>query len=270
MQPEGRYLPEGNRVGVLTAAVLLAYALTRLINTPGLTLTLQLPGFYFAYPLTLSTAMTIMATGLTATGMNWLLHSHPSLQGNTIEHWLLPTLTTFIIGVSLGVLPLGTLWWIGLFISAGILVLIFIAEYASVDTGAPAYAIASAALIALSYALFLMLVIALRAAGTRLFLIAPAIFIAAGLVALRTLHLRLSGRWEFPWALGIALACAQIAAGVHYWLISPLQFGLILLGPLYALITLASNLSEDVPWRRAALEPGMLLAAAWITAIIIH
>ena len=119
MQQEGRYLPDGNRVGVLTAAVLLAYALTRLINTPGLTLTMQLPGFYFAYPLTLSTAMTVMATGLTATGMNWLLHSHPSLQGNTIEHWLLPTLTAFIIGVSLNVLPFGTLWWIGLFISAG-------------------------------------------------------------------------------------------------------------------------------------------------------
>ena len=270
MQQEERYLPDGNRVGVLTAAVLLAYALTRLINTPGFTLTLQLPGFYFAYPLTLSAAMTVMATGLTATGMNWLLLSHPSLQGDTIEHWLLPTLTTFIIGVSLGVLPFGTLWWIGLFIGAGILVSIFVAEYASVDTGAPTYALASAALIALSYALFLMLIIALRAAGTRLFLIAPAVFIAAGLVTLRTLHLRLNGRWEFSWTLGIALACTQTAAGVHYWPISPLQFGLILLGPLYALITLASNLSEDVPLRRAALEPGMLLAAAWIAAIIIH
>src|SRR5271157_1129156 len=233
MQQEGRYLPDGNRVGVLTATVLLAYALTRLINTPGFTLTLQLPGFYFAYPLTLNAA-----------GMNWLLHSHPSLQGNTIEHWLLPTLTAFIIGVSLNVLPFGTLWWIGLAISAGTLISIFIAEYVSVDGGAPTYALASAALIALSYALFLMLIIALRTAGTRLFLIAPAVFIAAGLVSLRTLHLRLSGRWEFPWAIGIALTCTQIAAGVHYWPISPLQFGLILLGPLYALTALASNLDR--------------------------
>ena len=270
MQQEERYLPDGNRVGILTAAVLLAYALTRLINTPGFTLTLQLPGFYFAYPLTLSAAMTVMATGLTATGMNWLLHSHPALQGSAIEHWLLPTLTAFIISVSLNVLPFGTLWWIGLFISAGILVSIFIAEYTSVDTGAPTYALASAALIALSYALFFMLIITLRAAGTRLFLIAPAVFIAAGLVTLRSLHLRLSGRWEFPWAIGIALACTQIAAGVHYWPISPLQFGMILLGPLYALTALASNLSEDVPVQRAMLEPGVFLGAAWIAAIFIH
>ena len=270
MQQEERHLPDRNRVGMLTAAVLLAYALTRLINAPGYTLTLQLPGFYFAYPLTLSTAMTLMATGLTATGMNWLLHSHPSLHGNPIEHWLLPTLTAFIIGVSLNVLQFGTLWWIGLAVSAGILVSIFIAEYISVDTGVPMYALASSVLIALSYALFLMLIIALRTVDTRLFLIVPAIFIATGLVTLRTLHLRLSSQWEFPWAIGIALACTEIAAGIHYWPISPLQFGLIVLGPLYALTTLASNLSEDVPLRRAALEPGMLLAAAWIAAMIIH
>jgi hypothetical protein len=270
MQQNERYLPDQDRVGTLTAAVLLAYALARLINTPGFTLTLQLPGFYFAYPLTLGAAMIVIATGLTATGMNWLLYSHPSLRGNTVEHWLLPTLTTFIIGVSLNVLPFGTLWWIGLAISGGILVLVFIAEYVTVDGDAPIYALASAALIAISYALFLMLVLALRAAGTRLFLIVPAIFIVAGLVALRTLHLRLSSHWEFPWAIGIALACTQIAAGVHYWPISPLQFGLILLGPLYAFTVLAFNLNEEIPLRRAVLEPGMLLAAAWIAAMIIR
>jgi hypothetical protein len=270
MPQEEHYLPDGNRVGVLTAAVLLAYALARLINAPGFTLTLQLPGFYFAYPLTLSAVMILMATGLTATGMNWLLHNHPSRPGNVIEHWLLPTLTAFIIGISLNILPFGTLWWIGLAISTGILVSVFAAEYICVDTGAPAYALASAGLSALSYALLLMLVIGLRAVGTRLFLIAPAVFIATGLVALRTLHLRLSHHWEFPWAIGIALACTQIAAGLHYWPISPLQFGLILLGPLYALTALASNLNEDIPPRRAVLEPGIVLAAAWIAAAIIH
>jgi hypothetical protein len=266
MQEEERYLPDGNRLGILTAAVLLAYALTRLINVPGFTLTLQLPGFYFAYPLTLSAVMILMATGLTATGMNWLLHTHPALQGNTLEHGLLPTLTAFIIGISLNILPFDTLWWIGLVIGAGILVSVFTAEYISMDTGAPLYAFASAGLTALSYALLLMLVIALRAVGTRLFIIAPAIFIAAGLVTLRTLHLRMSNHWDFPWAIGIALVCTQITAGVHYWPLSPLQFGLILLGPLYALITLASNLSEEIPLRRAAVEPIIILAAAWIAA----
>ena len=238
MQQEGRYLPDGNHVGVLTAAVLLAYALTRLINTPGFTLTLQLPGFYFAYPLTLSAAMTVMATGLTATGMNWLLHSHPSLQGNTIEHWLLPTLTAFIIGASLDVLPFGTLWWIGLAFSAEILVSIFIAEYVSMNTDAPIYAFASAALTALSYALFLMLVIALRAADTASFSLrrlfssppdwSPCVRFTFVLAVTGNSHGRLASPWPPPRS---RLVCITGRS-------SPLQFGLILLGPLYALTLL--------------------------------
>jgi hypothetical protein len=272
MQEQQRYLPDANRVGVFAAVVLLTYALDHLVRVPGVTLTLRLPGFYFAYPLTLSTAMTLMASGLTATGMEWLLQSHPSLQKNqpTIEHWLLPTLTAFILGILLDILPAGSAWWIGFALSASILISVFLAEYVAVDPGAPNYPLASAGLTALSYALFFLLAIALRTAGARLFLMIPAIFIASGLVSLRTLHLRLSGRWEFPWSIGIGIVCAQIAGGLHYWPLSPVQFGLVLMGPLYALTTLTYSLSEDIPVRRALVEPGIILAFAWGTAVFIH
>ncbi|MBI3338673.1 MAG: hypothetical protein HY022_00870 [Chloroflexi bacterium] len=271
MQEQQRYFPDANRVGVLAAVVLLTYALNRLVKAPGVTLTLDLPGFYFAYPLTLSTAMTLMASGLTATGMDWLLRGHPSLQGRrTIEHWLLPTLTAFILGILLDILPVGLSWWIGFALSAGILISVYLAEYITVDPGASAYPVASAGLAALSYALFFLLVIAFRTAGARLFVIIPGIFLAAGLVSLRTLHLRLSGRWEYPWAIGIGIVSAQIAGGLHYWPLSPVQFGLILLGPLYALTTLAYSIGEDIPVRRALAEPGIILALSWGTAIFLR
>lgn len=271
MQEQRRYLPDSNRFGVLTASVLLTYALTRLVNAPGLTLSLQLPGFYFAYPVTLGTAMTLMAAGLTATGMDWLLRGHASLQSQrTMEHWLLPTLTAFITGVVLDILPSGAAWWIGFALGAGLLTAVFLAEYVAVDPGAPSYALASAGLTALSYALFLLFVIALHIAGVRLFLVVPAVFLAAGLVALRTLHLRLSARWEFPWAIGIGLVSAQLEASLHYWPVLPLQVGLILMGPLYALTTLAYSLHEDVPLRSAVIEPGIILAVLWIAAIFIR
>src|SRR5215467_5745177 len=159
MQTQFRYLPDANRVGVLAATVLLTYALTRLVNAPGFTVAMQLPGFYFAYPLNLGTAMTLMAAGLTATGMDWLLRSHATLQGRrTIEHWLLPMLTAFIVGVVLDILPAGLLWWAGFAFGAAILVAVILAEYVAVDPGAPTYALASAGLTALSYALFLIFV----------------------------------------------------------------------------------------------------------------
>ncbi len=271
MQNKERYLPDANRVSVVAAVVLLTYALTRLVNAPAFTVTLQLPGFYFSYPLSMGTAMTLMAAGLTASGMDWLLREHPSLQSERpIEHWLLPALTAFIIGVLLNILPSGSVWWIGFGLSAAILVLVILAEYIAVDPGAPSYAIASAGLTALSYALFLLFVIALRLAGARLFIIVPAIFLAAGLVTLRTLHLRLGGKWNFPWGIGVGFISAQLAASLHYWPLSSLQFALILLGPLYALTALAYRLNEDIPMRNAITEPGIILGALWVAAIFLH
>ncbi len=270
MRSAGRYLPDPNRVGVLSAAVLLTYALTRLVSSPGLTLAIQLPGFYLSYPLTLGTAMTVMAAGLTASGMDWLLRSHPAFHGSrTLEHWLLPALTAFIIGVLLDSLPSGTVWWAGLAIGGGLLITVFLAEYVAVDPGGPTYAIAAAGLIALSYTLFLLFVIALQIAGARLFLSLPAISLSAGLVTLRTLHLRL-GRWDFAWAVGVSLVVAQLAAGLHYWPLMPLQSGLILLGPLYGLSALAYSLSQDVPLRSAFAEPAIILGGLWAAAVFLR
>lgn len=266
-----RYLPDANRVGVLTATVLLAYALSRLIQTPEFTFELQLPGFYVSYPLSLDTVMVVMATGLTATGMNWLLRSHPSLgKKSTVEHWLLPTLATFIIGIPLTILLPDNAWWGGFVIGGSLLVLVFLAEYIVVEPSAPNYAIATAGLTALSFAVYLILTTALRFSGARLFLLAPAIFVAAGLVSLRTLHLRVGQKWEFNWALGIALVCTQIGAGLHYWPVSPVQFGLALLGPLYALSSLTSNLLEGIPLRRAMIEPLIALGLSWGAAFVIR
>jgi len=268
---ETRYLPNTNQVGVLTAAVLLAFALAHLIKTPEFTLELQLPGFYFAYPISLNTIMVVLSAGLTATGMDWLLRFHPSLgKSPTIEYWALPTLATFIIGIPLTILPPGTIWWLGFAVSGLLLVLVFQAEYIVVEPSAPQYAIATAGLTALSFAIYLILTTALRFSGARLFLVAPALFVAAGLVSLRTLHLRVSQKWEVNWALGIALVCTQIGAALHYWPISPVQFGLALLGPLYALSNLTTSVLEGIPLRRAMTEPLIALILAWGMAFLLR
>jgi hypothetical protein len=268
---EQRYLPDADRISVLTAMVMLAYALTRLILAPQFTLELQLPGLYFAYPFNLNMLISLLAAGLTATGMDWLLRSHPSLRGKrTVEHWFLPTLTSFVIGVPLSLLPSGPVWWIGFGIGGILLVLVFLAEYVVVEPADLLYPLATAGLTALSYALYLILAVALRYGGTRLMLVIPALFPAAILVSLRTLHLRLGGRWEFAWSAGIALVCIQLAAGLHYWPLTPMKSGLILVGPLYALTDLAAGLREGAPLRRAAIAPAVILALAWVGSIWVH
>jgi len=259
-----KYLPDINRLGVVSAIVLLTFALTNVIQTPQLTFELQLPGFYFATPFSLNTIMILLAAGLTATGMDWLLRGHPSL-GNrpTIEFWLLPTLSTLIIGLPLWVLPKDLTWWLGFLIGGLLLILIFVSEYIVVEPSAPYYAVATTGLTALSYAIFLILTLTLRYSSARLFLLGPVMFIAAGLVSLRVLHLRLTGRWAFAWAGGIALICTQFGSSLHYWPLSPSQYGFALLGPLYAISNFAGNLLEDVPLNRAVIEPILALILAW-------
>jgi hypothetical protein len=264
------YLPDANRIGLVTSTILLAFVLTRIIPSPEFSLELQLPGFFLDLPLTISTVMNLLTAGLAATGMDWLLRGHPSLKGRgTFQWWFLPTLTTFVISVPLSILPDGRAWWIGFAISGAFLFFVFLAEYIVVDADTPYYAASMAGLTAISYTLFFILSVALRSSGARLYLLVPALFIASSLASLRILHLRLSG-WEYAWAIGIGLVCIQLAAGLHYWPLSPIQFGLMLVGPVYALVNLAVNLGENIPPRRAVLEPAIVSALCWGLAILIR
>lgn len=271
MTEQEKYLPNSNRVGLLTSTVLLAFALTRIIPSPEFNLELQLPGFLFKLPFNITIILSLLTAGLTATGMDWLLRGHPSLNGrSTFQWWLLPTLTTFVISVPLSILPDGAAWWVGFAISGVFIFFVFIAEYVSVDADAPYYTLSMIGLTAISYTLFFILSVALRTSEARLFLIVPGLFVAATLASLRILHLRLSGKWEFVWALGIGLVCIQLAAGFYYWPLSPIQFGLLLIGPLYGLANLAINLGENIPARRAMLEPAIVITLCWGLAVFIR
>jgi hypothetical protein len=79
-------------------------------------------------------------------------------------------------------------------------------------------------------------------------------------VALRTLHLRLNERWETPWAIGIAIIIVQLGAALYYMPLTPVRFGLALIGPLYTLTALAVSLVDGQPFRQAIVEPMVMLA----------
>jgi hypothetical protein len=261
---EHRHLPDSNRLSVLTAVILLAYALTRLIALPPFGIQASLLGVEMAFQISSSAVVSFLVAGLTATGMDWLLRSHPHLEKkNTLEYWIRPALTAWIIGISIFSLSDSTLWWLAFLVGGVFLVLICVAEYVAVDPDDSRYGLAVASLTGLSFVLLLVLITALRAVGMRLIVFLPPMFLAVWLVSMRTLHLRLGGRWEFYWSLGIAFVVVQLAAPLHYWQISPLQFGLLLLGPAYALTSLAANLSEAQPFRRAMTEPLIALAIVW-------
>jgi len=264
-----RNLPDLNRLSVLAAAILLAYALARFIDIPPRSIEFQLLGIYLPIELNTYTLVAFLVAGLTATGADWLLRDHPHLrQKYPVEHWLLPALTAWVIGLPLFQLPLGLSWWLGIFLGAILLMLILVAEYITVDPNDLRHPIAAAGLTALSFSLFLMLAIAIRFAGWRLVLVLPALTLASWLVSLRTLHLRLKGTWAFVQAGLVALISAQIVAALHYMPLSPLTFGFILIAPVYALTSLMANLIENIPIRRAIIEPALIFTLLLFTAVL--
>lgn len=265
---KSRNLPDVDRLSVLAATILLAYALARFIDFPAREFEFSFIGIYLPIEINANTIVSLLVAGLTAAGADWMLRDHPSLgKQNPLEHWLLPALTAWVIGFPLSQLPLGLLWWAGFALGGVLLVLVLVAEYIAVDQNDIRQPVAAAGLTALSFALYLMLAIAMRYSGERLILVLPALTIAAWLVSLRTLHLRLRGKWALIQAGVIALCSAQITAALHYLPLSPVSFGLLLLAPTYSLTSLIANLAEDEPVRQAVIEPLLVLSILLIAAI---
>ncbi|MFU8773068.1 MAG: hypothetical protein ACNA8H_11685 [Anaerolineales bacterium] len=266
-----RNIPDLDRMSVVVATILLAYGLSRFVVLPVRELSFQLPGLYLSVQVNENTMIGFLVASLTATGSDWLLQDHPAQKSKkTYQHLILPGLTAWVIAVTLLQLPFGLQWVIGFVISSTLLILVIVAEYIAVDPDDLRHPIATAFLVAISFTFYLVLAIALRSAEVRLFLMLPAMTFAGALVALRTLHLRLQGRWLFGLALVLAVIIAQITAALHYWPLKPITFGLVLLAPAYALTALAVNLAEGDPFRQAIIEPAVVTLVIWGLAVWIQ
>lgn len=261
-------LPDINRVSVLAALLILAYILSNFVVIPEQDIAAQMPGFYIDILITIDTLTAVLVAGLMATGADWLLRYHPILNGKSaFPHWILPALTALVIGVPLNQLPYGPIWWAGLLLGTIVVVLVLIGEYISINTVDVRQPLASAGLSAVAYTLFLVLVSALRSEGLRLFVIVPILTVAVWLVCVRAMHLRLHGEWTIYESAVIAFIIGQIAAAFHYWPLSPVSYGLILLGSAYALTSLICGLIEEKPLRKIILEPVITIIVTWSAAI---
>lgn len=264
------HFPDPNRLSMLTGVILLAYAISQYLAIPVNQIAIQLPGIFIPLNFEFRHLVTITVALLAATGMDWIISDHPNkVAGDRMQHWMLPALTAWVIGIPLYSIDAGLTWW-GVFISGGILlILVIVAEYITVDPGDTRNTLVGIGLSALSLVLFLILAISIRATGIRLYLILPAVGIGSGLVALRILYLRSGNIWQYSWGLGISMFIVQIAAGLHYLPVSSVQFGLILIGFLYGLISISESVLQGTFTKTALLEPGIVLCVVLILALII-
>lgn len=267
-----RHLPDVNRLSVVTAVILLGYALTPFISLPERLVRLQLPGFLFELRLNFSTLVAALVFLIAAAGTDWLIQTHPHLEGKVrLPHWLLPALTAWAIGVPLTTLQVGVEWWVVFFLGGVLFLLVVLAEYIVVDAQDIRHAPASIGLTAVSFALYLVLAVSVHAAGLRLYTLiltlAPTLF----LISLRSLYLHSGGKWYPGWAAGITLVVSQLAIGLHYLPLTSLRFGLLLLAAAYSLTSLASGLlDESRTWRFVWVEPLVMAILLIGVAVLVN
>jgi len=261
---KSNHTPDFNRVSVLTATILLAYVVARLVDLPEQLLDWQILGLYISFNFNIHTVIAVILAGLTATGADWLLRGHPLLgDKSTVQHWILPALTAWVISVPLSSLPLNPIWWTLYAIGGGLLLIVLVAEYIAVDPEDVRYPIASACLIAVSFALFLILAVTLKSTGARLIVILVVLTISITLISLRTFSLRSPERFPIRDSWVVAILTAQIMSALHYLPLSATSFGLAILGPAYALTALISvGRNKPLHWQRF-LEPAVVLVASW-------
>jgi hypothetical protein len=254
------HLPSLERLSTLAAGILLVYTLSRFITIPDQVFSFQFLGIFLKFNFNTRTLVVFMVICLSASGADWMLRDHPALKNsNTFKHWLLPTLTAWVIGFPLFRLPLGLFWWASIIMGGALLVIVLVCEYITVDPNDIRQPIAATLLTAVSFAIYLILCFFIHYVGVRLVLILPTIFLASGLVSIRTLNLRLREKWAFSEAGIIALISCQFAAGLHYWPISAFSYSLAVLGLTYALTSLMGNLADSEPLPQAVVEPALVV-----------
>jgi hypothetical protein len=267
---ESHISPHPDRLSVVAAVILLAYALLPFVQSPARQIAFELFGVAVDFQLNYSLLISIIAAALAAAGTDWLVRDHPKRGDKPVlPHYLLPALTGWVLGIPLGLIQVSIQWWV-VFALGGLLLLgVLIAEFISIDAADIRYPLAVMILTAVGYGLILTTTIAVRAAGMRLYLLLITLVPVYALISLRIVHLRSGGKWLLEWAIAITLVVSQVAIGLHYWPLSPIRYGLILLGLTYAFINLAISQQVRPISRNAVIESLAMLGIFWLAAVIL-
>lgn len=264
-------IPNLERLSVVVATILLAFAITQFIQIPAGNSSLSLGGFIIPFNFNLSTIITISIAGMTASGVDWILRDHPYLAGRTtIPHLLIPAITAWVQSVILNNMAETPIKWIAFTVGGVFLLIVILAEYIVIFPEDYRKPIATALLTAFIYAMLLAFLVALESTDQRLIISLPAVGLATGILSMRVFQFQSEQEWPMLPSLVCLLVTAQFAAALHYLPISPLSHGLILTGTIYFTINFILSIDRGVSTRRSVIESIIPLLIIWLVAIWIN
>jgi hypothetical protein len=254
-------MPNRDRLSVLTAIILLAYALTRLLDLPTRVYETRFLGSQLGLELNGTLLIMLLVAALISAGSDSLFRGHPHYASRpgapTVLHWIVPGATALVLGAVLNRAPDGPLWWIGLGLSALVLIAVLVAEYTAIDREDPRWQWAALGLTVLSYGLVLIVFALLRSVSARALVGSSVGGIAAALLALRLYVLRSAPlRQAVLYCLIVATITAQVLWALSYWRVSPGSAGLMAMMPFYLVVGLAQQHLAGRLTRRIWIEYG--------------
>lgn len=264
-------VPNLERLSVVVATILLAFAITQFIREPAGNSSFDLGGFIIPFNFNLSTLITIAIAGMTASGADWILRDHPNITGkSTLPHLLIPAISAWVQSVILNNMADTPGKWVAFTFGGVFLLMVILAEYIVIFPDDYRKPIAIALLTAFIYATLLALLVALDSADQRLIISLPAVGLATGILSMRIFQFQSQKEWPFLHSLVCLLVTTQVAAALHYLPISPISHGLILLGTIYFTINFILSLDRGVTTRRALIESLIPQLLIWLVAIWIN
>ena len=226
------------------------------------------------FDITVNRLILIIVAFTSLTGSAWYLSSSLLPNAKTISamellpHLLIPVFSSVTLAYALSQLIRTPWWWLVFIIGLALLAIVLISEQAdmlNIDQTTPVPMIS---LTSLSIGLYLLGLVVLRTIGPRLFVLVPLVGLMSAFIVFRFTSLRTNIQPTWEVILGIVLILAQLAAALYYLFINALQFGIILTGLLYFLVTLSVGLQNEKKGFNLLAEPlSMLLIIVILTGL---
>ena len=209
------HFPKADRISIISAVILLAYAGMPLIHIPAREIKLSLLNFLIAFQLNFPLLISSIAAVIAAAGTNWLIQDHPALGSKiTLPYLITPTITAWVLGIPLSIINVSLQWWVVFGLGGVFTLTVLIAEYIVVDPSDARFPPAVMVLTASSFGLFLTLTIALRTAGLRLYMLLIILLPTYAFFCLRMLYLKERAKWHIEWIIACTVILAQCSSGL--------------------------------------------------------
>lgn len=261
-----------SRLSMVVAGLLLALALSRLVELPGRPLQLSVLGSPLGVNLSGTTLSLLIVVGLAVTGMQSLLDLHPSTPHEApfqrLMHWIAPALLGAALVLWLRQIDDLGRWTLALLAAAVLLPLALAAEYKTVALAPrePDGAWLQWGRMVLLYLIALLLFAGIYGMGLRRLLGGPAVWLVTTLLGARFFW-ELTGELRRSFAYGAAagLVTALTLGVLNVWSLSALRGGWLLVVSFYLAVGLLKERLAGRLDRRVALE----YAAVGLLALLV-